>query len=254
MTSLKWGMAIDAWLGRIHTEFFRFLFDDWWGGSYKLFMKCPRCVQRIHRAADACPHCGFSIVDADARFGKDAWRLRRLTDAAGVLRRADREWIQSAMGHFSRRFPQLFVAVYTGPVEDAANVRPFGFWLLNRTTFDDVPAEMTNEAGILLTIDPETKSAGMVFGYLVEPYLNEADTFECLTRAHGHWLEGRYADGIIRVLAHLETILIKRSGQAWRNTEGFKRKVMPSAMLAEKARQKRESHVQSAVSKKEVKP
>lgn len=113
---------------------------------------------------------------------------------------------------------------------------------------------MTNEAGILLTIDPETKSAGMVFGYLVEPYLNEADTFECLTRAHGHWLEGRYADGIIRVLAHLETILIKRSGQARRNIEGFKRKVMPSEMLAERARQKRESDEQSAVSKKEVKP
>lgn len=142
------------------------------------------------------------------------------------------------MGHFSKRFPQLFVAVYTGSLDEVANVRPFGFWLLNRTAFDDLPAEMGNESGILLTIDPETKSAGMVFGYLVEPYLNEADTFECLTRAHGHWLEGRYADGIIRVLTHLETILIKRSGQAKRDIDGFRRKVIPSAVLAEKARQK----------------
>jgi len=254
MTSLKWAVALDAYSRRIHTEFLGFRFDDRWGGSYKLLMKCPRCVQRIHRAAESCPHCGFSIVDADGQFGGDPWCLRRLTDAAGVLRRADREWIQSAMGHFSKRFPQLFVAVYTGSLEEVATMRPFGFWLLNRTNFDDLPAEMGNEAGILLTIDPETKSAGLVYGYLVEPYLNEADTFECLIRAHGHWLEGRYADGIIRVLAHLETILIKRSGQARRNIEGFKRKVMRSAMLAENARQKREIHTQGDVLKKEVKP
>ncbi len=208
-------------------------------------MKCPRCVQRIHRAAELCPHCGFSIVDADAQFGGQEWRMQRLTDSAGVLRRADREWIQSAMGHFSKRFPQLFVAVYTGPLGEVANLRQFGFWLLNRAAFADVPAEMPNEAGILLTIDPESKAAGMVFGYLVEPYLDEADTFECLTRAHGHWLEGRYADGIIRVLGHLEAILIKRSRQARRDIETFQRKVWPPGLLADKVTPMRDGHRQS---------
>ncbi len=168
-------------------------------------MKCPRCVQRIHRAAESCPHCGFSIADADAQFGVEEVRLRRLTDSAGILRRGDREQVAAAMERITRRLPQVFVAVYTGALGEVANIRQFGFWLLNRSAFEDVPVDQPNEAGILLTIDPESKAAGMVFGYLLDPFLEEADTFECLSRGHAYWLEQRYAEGIVRVLARLRS-------------------------------------------------
>lgn len=205
-------------------------------------MKCPRCVQRIHRAAAVCPHCGFSIADADGRYGEDEVRLRCLTDGAGILRRGDRERVEAAMERVSRRFPQVFVAIYTGSLGEVANLRQFGFWLLNRSAFEDVPVEKPNEAGILLTIDPETKAAGMVFGYLLDPFLEESDTFECLSRAHAHWLEEHYAEGIIRVLMHLEGILAKRSRQARRDPEHFQRKVLPPAMLGDLVRRIRAGH------------
>jgi uncharacterized membrane protein YgcG len=205
-------------------------------------MKCPRCVQRIHRAAASCPHCGFSIVDADGRFGEEEVRLRRLTDSAGILRRGDRERVEAAMERISRRFPQVFVAIYTGSLGELANLRQFGFWLLNRSAFEDVPMEKPNEAGILLTIDPETKAAGMVFGYLLDPFLEESDTFECLSRAHAHWLEERYAEGIIRALTHLEGILVKRSRKARRDPEHFQRRVMPPAMMGDLVRRIRAGH------------
>lgn len=205
-------------------------------------MKCPRCVQRIHRAATSCPHCGFSMVDADARFGGDDVRLRCLTDSAGILRRGDRERVEAAMDRISRRFPQVFVAVYTGALGEVANIRQFGFWLLNRSAFEDLPAEKPNEAGILLTIDPESKAAGVVFGYLLDPFIEESDTFECLSRAHAYWLEERYADGILKALAHLEGILSKRSRQARRDPEHFQRRVMPAAMMGDLVRRIRAGH------------
>jgi uncharacterized membrane protein YgcG len=190
-------------------------------------MKCPRCVQRIHRAAAACPHCGFHINDADARFGEGEVRLQSLTDAAGLLRRCERDRVMAAMDRISRRFPQIFVAVYTGSLGEMANLRQFGFWLLNRAAFDDVPAEKPNEAGILLTIDAESKAAGITFGYLLDPFIEEADTFDCLSRAHAYWLEGRHADGIIKALAHLSLVLKKRGRQARRDPERFERKIRP---------------------------
>jgi uncharacterized membrane protein YgcG len=205
-------------------------------------MKCPRCVQRIHRAAESCPHCGFSVDDADLRFGHGEVRLRSLTDAAGILRRGDRQRVEAAMEKIARRFPQVFVAVYTGSLGEIANIRQFGFWLLNRSAFEDVPVEKPNEAGILLTIDPESKAAGIVFGYLLDPFLDEADTFECLSRAHAYWLEGRYADGIARALAHLDTILRKRSRQARRDPEHFERKVAPPARLGDLVKRIRAGH------------
>ena len=205
-------------------------------------MKCPRCVQRIHRAAASCPHCGFGIEDADGRFGSEEVRLRTLTDSAGILRRGDRERVEAAMERISRRFPQIFVAVYTGALGEVANLRQFGFWLLNRSAFEDVPVEKPNEAGILLTIDPESKAAGIVFGYLLDPFLEESDTFECLTRAHADWLEEHYAEGISKALAHLESVLAKRSRQARRDPEHFQRKVLPPAMMGDLVRRIRAGH------------
>lgn len=205
-------------------------------------MKCPRCVQRIHRAAANCPHCGFTIADADARFGDEEVSLRCLTDAAGILRRGERERVEVAMERISRRFPQVFVAVYTGALGEVSNIRQFGFWLLNRSAFEDLPPDKPNEAGILLTIDPESKAAGIVFGYLLDPFLEEGDTFECLSRAHAYWLEERYADGVIKLLTHLEGILQRRSRQARRDPETFQRKVLPPAMMGDLVRRIRAGH------------
>ena len=205
-------------------------------------MKCPRCVQRIHRAAASCPHCGFTLADADARFGAEDVRIRCLTDSAGIFRRGDRQRVEAEMEKITRRFPQIFVAIYTGSLGEVANIRQFGFWLLNRSAFEDVPLQKPNEAGILITIDPESKAAGMVFGYLLDPFLEESDTFECLSRAHAYWLEGRYADGIVRVLAHLDGILRKRSRQARRDPEHFERKVAPPVPLGDTFRRLRADH------------
>jgi hypothetical protein len=205
-------------------------------------MKCPRCVQKIHRAAESCPHCGFSLADADARFGHDELRLRCLTDSAGIFRRGERRRVEAAMERISQRFPQLFVAVYTGALGEVSNIRQFGFWLLNRSAFEDLAPDKPNEAGILLTLDPESKAAGMVFGYLLDPYLDERDTFECLSRGHAYWLEQRYAEGVVCALRHLEGILQKRSRQARRDPEHFQRKVMPASMIGDRVRQIRAGH------------
>ena len=205
-------------------------------------MKCPRCVQRIHRAAASCPHCAFTIADADANFGGDEVRLHSLHDSAGILRRGDRERVAAAMRQISRRFPQVFVAIYTGSVGEVANLRQFGFWLLNRAAFEDVPVEVPNEAGILLSLDPESKAAGMVFGYLLDPYLEESDTFACLSRGHAYWLEGRYADGMVKCLQHLDGVLRKRSRQVRRDPESFVRKAASSTQLKDLVQSIRAGH------------
>jgi len=172
-------------------------------------------------------------VDADAAFRSHPLKRWCLTDQAGILRRSERARVAAAMARLSRLLPQVFVVVHTGAMGDVATLRQFGFWLLNRTTFEDVPGDLTNESGILIIIDPETKAAGMVFGYLLEPYLEEIDTFECLARGHAHWLEQRYAEGLVKAIAHLQSILRKRSCQARRTPEVFQRKMLPTPPIAD---------------------
>jgi len=147
-----------------------------------------------------------------------------------------------AMERITRRFPQLFVAVYTGSLGEMANMRQFGFWLLNRAAFEDVPAHKPNEAGILLTIDAESKSASITFGYLLDAFLEESDTFESLSRAHSYWLEGKYAAGIVRTLKHLDGVLAKRCRQARRDPDRFGRKVLPPPNMGDLLRRIRAGH------------
>lgn len=203
-------------------------------------MKCPRCVQQIHRAAASCPHCGFSLADADQLFGNEEIKLRSLTDAAGIFRRHERHFLEEAMDRISHRFPQIFVAIYTGNLGESGQLRQFGFWLLNRGVFEDVPIERPNENGILIVIDPDSMTAGMTHGYLLDPYLEEKDSFDCLSRAHAYWLEGRYADGALRSLLALEQLLIKRCRQARRDPEKYERRHGKTASMKDEVKKLRE--------------
>jgi uncharacterized membrane protein YgcG len=188
----------------------------------------------------------------DARHGSDNVSLRRLADLAGLMKSRERVRVQAALDDFGRRFPQLFFAVYTGSSRAGGNIRQFGFWLLNRAAFEDVPVDRPNEAGILLVIDPEAKAASVTWGYQLDPYLTEEDSFDCLSRAHAYWLEGRFAEGTVRLVEQLRKILAKRAAQARRDPERFERKVAPPAKTGEIARRIREGHRQAAAGKSEV--
>ena len=189
-------------------------------------MKCPRCVQKIHRGAESCPRCGFSLAHADAQFGTVKREMPALADRAGLMRLAERRLVQSAMDRFSARFPELFFAVYTGVFQQSESLRIFGFWLLNRAVFEDLD-EVKNDAGIALVIDVERKSASISFGYQLDAYLDEEDTYQCLCKAHPHWLEGKYDLGIVALVRMLEKILQRKCLQAQRDPRKFARKVMP---------------------------
>jgi uncharacterized membrane protein YgcG len=204
--------------------------------------KCPRCVQVIHRGAELCPHCGFGIAEADRKYGATEVHISMLTDHAGLMRKHEREQLRMALERFRRKFPQLFLAVYTGTPDHGASLRQFGFWLLNRAAFDDVPVQCPNDAGILLVIDPDSKTAGLTWGYLLDPYLSDEDVFESMGRAHGYWLEGSYADGAVRFSEQLTKILQKRSSQAKHDPAKFARRVAPPKLAGEIARRIREGH------------
>lgn len=148
---------------------------------------------------------------ADANFGSGEIRLRMLTDSAGLMRKAERIVVHEALERFSQRFPQLFFAVYTCVLPESANLREFGFWLINHASFEDMAEHRTNAAGILLVMDVEAKAAGITYGYLLDSYLDEDDTFQCLGKAHPHWLDRRPDQGIVALLKVLERILKKKS-------------------------------------------
>ena len=155
-------------------------------------MKCPRCVQKIHRGAEQCPHCGFSVADLDEKLGKGDVKMRVLSDAAGVLRIGERRVAEKVLARFQKVFPQLFFSVYYGSLDDRTNIRQFGMWLLNHAAFEDVPITKPNEGAVLLVIDVKSKTATIASGYLLDVFLTEEDTFQVMSVAHPYLLQADY--------------------------------------------------------------
>lgn len=184
-------------------------------------MKCPRCVQRVHRIARQCPHCGFSIADVDQIFGEDDVRLGTLTDAAGVLRKRERLALRRMLRNFESTFPQLFFGVYFGTFKELPSLRQFGFWLLNRGAFEDVEVSRPNEAGILLCVDVGGKSAGISYGYAVQPFLDDEATFKAVSAAHPHFLQGQWLKASEVVIRKISRNLRRQSRRARRDPEAF---------------------------------
>ncbi|MBB5352289.1 hypothetical protein HNR46_002532 [Haloferula luteola] len=179
-------------------------------------MKCPRCVQVIHRGAEVCPHCAFSLAVADEWYGSEGPRMARLDDGGGLMTRAARDQVQRAMDRFERKFPQLWFAVHTGRPPGGGDFRQYGFWVLNRAEVTDLQAGRPREGGILLAIDPDTRQAGMTWGYRLDGHLGEEDTFMAMSRAHAYWVEGLYEAGILRVMEETTRVLIRRARRAKR--------------------------------------
>lgn len=184
-------------------------------------MKCPRCVQRVHRSARQCPHCGFAISDVDEIFGAQDVRLKCLTDAAGVLKKKERVAARQLLDRFQNKFPQLFFAVYFGSFKELPSLRQFGFWLLNRGAFEDVEVSRPNEAGILLSVDVSGKSAGITYGYVLQPYLDDDLTFKALSAGHPFFLQGQWLKATEVVMKRMSKTLIKQARRAKRHPEAF---------------------------------
>lgn len=186
-------------------------------------MKCPRCVQRIHRSAAQCPHCGFSMDDLEAQYGAGEVRMRKLSDAAGVLRLNERRKAGKWLDAFEARFPQLFFSVYYGALDERSNIRQFGMWLLNHGAFEDVELSRPNDGGILLVVDVNSHTASISFGYLLDVFLDDDDTFRILSAAHPYLLQGDHLKALGVIVRKLSALLRRRAGKARRNPGHFER-------------------------------
>jgi len=180
-------------------------------------------VQLIHRSASQCPHCGFSLQDLDDQYGAGEVRMRRLSDQAGVLKMRERRKARKWFDRFEASFPQLFFSVYYGALDDVSNIRQFGMWLLNRGAYEDVDLSRPNEGGVLLVIDVNSKTAFIAYGYLLDFYLTEDDTFHILSKAHPHLLKGEHCKALKIIMNQLTSVLKKRSKKARRNPRKYQK-------------------------------
>ncbi len=176
------------------------------------------------------------MSDLNAVYGHEEVCMARLCDAAGVIRVKYRAKLEKCLDQFEASFPQLFISVYLGALDERANIRQFGMWLLNHAAFEDVDITRSNEGGVLFVVDVNSKVATISFGYLLDPFLTETDTFLILSKAHPYLLAGDYVKALHLVIKKLTKILKKRAVQANRHPEQFEQKSQAAGQILQRIR------------------
>ncbi|MFC5051661.1 hypothetical protein ACFPK9_13740 [Rubritalea spongiae] len=150
----------------------------------------------MHLSAEECPHCGMQLEDLDVIYQNFERVVRRPHDAAGILRVQQRRQVSKWIAKAERAYPQLYFAVATASLSDEQHIRSYGFWLMNRGQFEDIPEGARADGCVLLVIDVNRKEVCLNFGYLLDYCVEEEAAFEALTGGHPYLIESNYMRAI----------------------------------------------------------
>lgn len=143
-------------------------------------MKCPHCASLVSPQQNACSACGFTATLLHHYLGNQWVRLERIIDAAHCLRLEDARQIEVVLDNYERSFPQAFFAIYLGVLPNNLTVAELGFWLLNQGAFNTHSVNRRNDYGIILVVDPSTKTASVTLGYSIERCFSTKDVSSIL--------------------------------------------------------------------------
>lgn len=170
-------------------------------------MRCPYCHNPLIINSSECPSCRLSYPRTVALLGAAPRLGETLSDGANLIPASDRGRLRKRIADIQERFPQLVLEVvtYRFPLE-----HPFSthvFWLFNAAGFAGSMRRGKDNHAIMLVIDPGRLEAAVIPGYGLEPFLSGEALGHLLDLATPAWEEGRWVDGILRVINGLDTWL-----------------------------------------------
>lgn len=180
-------------------------------------MQCPYCRFSLRANAIECPACRLSYPRTCALLGAVPRLSPVVADTTRSLASADHDLLKRRIAAIEKRFPELSlqVVIHHFPKEHPFSMH--AFWLFNAAALDGVGKRGGDNHALLLTIDPARGESALMPGYGLEPFLSDEGLGHLLDLAGPAWAEGRWTDGIMRVLdgldQWLETIAIPKVGQ-----------------------------------------
>ncbi|MCB1086071.1 MAG: TPM domain-containing protein [Verrucomicrobiae bacterium] len=196
-------------------------------------MKCPHCSRPVDHEADTCYSCGYSLSAAESVFGRNYVQMSRLHDAAHCLRKPERDALEDILDQLEMRFPQMLFCIYLGALTKEVRLNELGFWLLNHAEVRGADYARSNENGVLLLIDVNTKQAGISLGYVTEVLMPEDEGYRCLQAARPYLVNGAYGQALAILLRRVGRVLSRRARQLKKNPKEIHKAIESRPIVSE---------------------
>ena len=165
------------------------------------------------------------MQDLRVKYGRSKVPMSVLHDRAGVLRLAEKKRVTQWLERFQVSFPELFLSVCLVSLDEKSDLREVGVWMLNHGVFEGIIDERSNEGGVILVVDVNARMVSISYGYLLDSFLTEDDTFKVLAAAHPYWLQGNHLKALGVVVKRLSAVLQKRSRTARRHFAHVRKRI-----------------------------
>jgi uncharacterized membrane protein YgcG len=169
-------------------------------------MHCPYCQSPVSEDAPSCPRCGLSLEKAGAYFGTAPRLVHGVSDSAGVLSAGARRRIRRRIAAFERRFPQSGFTVAFMALGKEIPGATYTYWIFNRCNPAGELIQGAENRHVFLLVDTAGHGAWLTVGYGLEPFIGADHLHRFLDRAEPHFAKGRYAAGVIALLAEVEVV------------------------------------------------
>lgn len=178
------------------------------------------CSQGFHHAAEtACPHCGYSLAKADAKYGKADIHYRRVYDRTGALRQRERVKLNLLLEKLEKRLKPSLLSVYFPDETDSHSLTNQCFWTMNHVKVDAAGFPNHDENTLdpkwllILVIDIRSGSAFFMWGYELDPYVEPDLINKSITRQRIPLREGLFMRAAYSIMKDA-TRLIARKGRS----------------------------------------
>lgn len=170
-------------------------------------MRCPYCQKPVAAQAEECPACRLTYPRARALLGAVPWLAPVVSDPAGLLGAAAQRKLWARITRLERRFQGLVMQVVVQDFDESQPFRLHVFRLFNAAALCGEAIRGANNRALVLAVSPRGGEAALMPGYGLEPLLPLEALDALLALAAPPWREGRWAEGILRVLDGLDALL-----------------------------------------------
>ena len=127
-----------------------------------------------------------------------------VADTTQSLKASDQKKLKRRITAIQNRFPQLVLQVVMHHFPEEHPFSMHVFWLFNAASFAGDGNRGKDNHALLIAIDPARGESAIMPGYGLEPFLAGEAVDHLLELAGPAWENGRWADGILRVLDGLD--------------------------------------------------
>ncbi len=170
-------------------------------------MQCPYCHAPLAESSIECRHCNLSLKSANTLLGPAPKLSNGINDLIALLDKKAHKKINKSLRKLAGHFPQVKMHIVINKFDSKYSLSTHLFWLFNQDSLSISNHKGGDNHNILLGLDPNHSTCGLMVGYGLEPFLARKALDHVIDVAHPLLSQGNIEYAISIIIEELTQVM-----------------------------------------------